>query len=225
MMQLTFDATTHTYRAGNQLLPSVTQIIQAQRLGPDYSMVPPATLRRKAALGTAVHLACQEILLRGRPSFSFCSPRGKRTGPLGYVVDDRLRAFALGFEMFLADTGYQQLGGEKPLADLELGYAGTPDSYGNLNGGACIIDFKTATTLHRKAAAVQTHAYWRLLRATGGFRWPIEGYYALQLKPGAYRLVDVRMPGVEQVWLAAIEEHFERGTAATAAVLAEWRER
>ena len=222
MTQLAFDATTHTYRAGNQLLPSVTQIISAQGLGPDYSAVPPATLMRKAITGTKVHGKCQMVLQHG--------PRIMETWT--HEEDALSNRYVDGFVRFLADTHYEQLGGEQPLADLDLGIAGTLDSYGWLNGWCIVVDFKTAISLHLKAAALQVHAYSLLLKATGALGWRagdptphIEGYYALQLKPGAYKLVDVHRPGVHQVWLAAIEEFYGRGTPDTAEVLAEWRER
>lgn len=53
---LEFDSSSHTYRVGGVVVPSVTQILSPLV---DFSMVTPDVLAAKAAIGTAVHLACE----------------------------------------------------------------------------------------------------------------------------------------------------------------------
>lgn len=50
--EFTFDEATHTYRLGNKILPSVTQIISDLN---DFSMIPPHVLEMKSQLGSEMH--------------------------------------------------------------------------------------------------------------------------------------------------------------------------
>lgn len=63
-MDLTFDAETHTYRVGDRVVPSVTQILKDVYPGV-YDGIPQAVLDRKARIGTAAH-RCAELFVLGR---------------------------------------------------------------------------------------------------------------------------------------------------------------
>lgn len=75
---------------------------------------------------------------------------------------------------------------EKPLADTELGIAGTPDLCGTVDGEEAIVDMKAQGTIHKVLVKAQLNAY-RHLRIKNHKPEP-KKLYCLQLMPdGKYR--------------------------------------
>lgn len=204
----------HIYLEDGQPIrdPCVTQVINRAGLAPDYSMIDPTILRRKAEIGRAVHAACALIASGKEPPPCF-----ELDAHAGYVD---------AYRRFLIESRYEPVGQEQPLRHLELAYVGTPDSWGYLNHEPAIPDLKCTVGLHRRSAAVQIAAYARLIEAA----WPTSPWmqarrYVVHLRSnGTYRLEDVTIHGADAVWLAALAEAHGRGDATTAEILRIWKE-
>lgn len=148
---LTFDAATHTYTLGGQVIPSVTQL-----LGPlkDFSMVPPAVLERKRALGVAVHAAVAADV-RGELDFG--------------TMSDEVSGYVEGFWRWTAE--YPKYSGnlDSKLVEVAFGhpklkYAGTADI---ILDGLAVIDIKTRAP-SMLTDSLQCAAYAELHKANGG---------------------------------------------------------
>lgn len=150
MNKFSFDAATHTYRYGGEIIPSVTQIMAPLF---DFSSVPAATLEASRQWGTAVHemirLWIADDLDEGN-------------------LDPALKTVLSGFEVWTNGPIYKHapLQGwivEAPLSHPKLKYAGTPDI---IIDGIAIIDIKTRKP--SKADSIQLAAYDRLHLENGG---------------------------------------------------------
>lgn len=142
-----FDEAEHRYTLGDQVLPSVTQIL---RCCYDFSAVPRETLEYKRQIGTAVHKAV-ELWLRDDLVEDLIPAEWS-----GYF--SAWRAFVRDCNLRPADFGDV----ERPLYHPTYGYAGTPDMTLCLNGKWSVLDVKTTTEIH-PAVALQVAAYQRLL--------------------------------------------------------------
>ncbi len=70
MVDFEFEEATHEYKSDGRIIPSVTQILQGCGIV-NYSGIPTDVLERKAAIGKAVHLACEYYdagILEGVPN-------------------------------------------------------------------------------------------------------------------------------------------------------------
>jgi CRISPR/Cas system-associated exonuclease Cas4 (RecB family) len=134
-----FDPLTHTYTDGGVTLPSVTTLIEIE-LGLDnswYARYPDAAKR-----GTAIHEATALI------------DRGEM------VVDDFdewMGAYLDGWMLFKIDTGFEPHIVERIVGGAELGYAGTVDRVGQIQGVTWVLDIKTGQP--QKWHPLQTAAY------------------------------------------------------------------
>lgn len=137
---LQFDAATHTYRCGGKVVPSVTQVLEAEGIS-DFSMVPADVLAVAQARGNAVHLATQ-YLDEDRLDWS--------------TVDESIAGYLAGWEKFKAECSVDILEVERRVYS-SLGYAGTLDRGIRLNGVRALLDIKTGNPT--RAAAIQTAAY------------------------------------------------------------------
>lgn len=207
----TFDAETHTYRHAGRRCPSVTQIIQAAGLGVDFAAVPPEVLNRKREIGVLVHQACQYV----------------DEGDLddGSLAPE-IRPYVDAYRRFLTDTGFESHGTERIMLHRGLGYAGTPDVWGELYGQRAELDRKTVYTVSVPVVAVQMAGYAPLIRENEPTWKPGAARYALQLKrDGSYKLIPVELPGADAVFLAALAECVGNGTPDTRAIIDQWKER
>lgn len=187
MSELTLDEATHTYRLGDRVLPSVTQITAT--IAPLFG-IPREVLEAKADLGTAVHLATQ-----------FYDEGDLDADSLPELVGPYFRAYA----KFLRESDARWTHIESRVCAPELGYAGTLDRVGFLPGlrgvkptAPCLVDLK-ATYRIAPIYGVQTALYAR------AFDGDVKHRFALQLKPdGTYRLEEFRDPSDLSVGLAAL---------------------
>lgn len=169
MAELQFDALTHTYTVGGQVIPSVTQIIRPLY---DFSAIPPQVLAQKAKLGTAVHLAT-ELHDAGTLDESSVHPA--------------VRPYLDAWVKFCDDTGIVMCGSEQRLYHASLGYAGTLDRTGLVDGDSWILDIKTTAQLSA-AVGIQLAAYLHALQAGDPTILTMQRR-AVQLRPdGNYRL-------------------------------------
>jgi hypothetical protein len=139
-----FDAVTHRYWTGPRELLGVTHVLREAGLV-DAAWYTEVARER----GAALH-ALTEAIDRGEPTAEYIDP-------------DSLRALAPyldAYQRFLADAKPVWAGIETPAADLALGYAGTIDRWGTLQGDVVVIDLKTGTV--PPWAPLQLVAYARL---------------------------------------------------------------
>lgn len=169
---LEFDSSSHTYRVGGVVVPSVTQILSPLV---DFSMVTPDVLAAKAAIGTAVHLACELY-------------------DMDDLIEDDLDPVLVpyfeGWKKFRLETGYAPLETEQRVYHPKLSYAGTFDSYGELNGKLTMIDRKTSASISDATVGPQTAAYAEAKKAMPGYDGPKKlQRAAIQLRPdGTYKI-------------------------------------
>jgi len=130
MSGLSFDEATHTYRYGGRVVPGVTSILAPLN---DFNRVPPQVLDAARDLGTAVHLACELDDL----------------GDLDEAaLDPALAPYLRAWRAFCADSYVRWYKIEIPEYHRTLGYAGTPDRYGAVQGDLAVVDLKSSAALY-----------------------------------------------------------------------------
>lgn len=165
--EITFDPEKHEYRRGNVLVPSVTQILEAAGLYPDFSLIDAATLEWKRNLGTQVHAA---TALDDQSNLGDYDPQ----------IDGYIDAWRL----FKRQTGFRPVHIEHLIYHKAHGYAGTLDRIGVMAGKSILIDIKTGNTIDLMAVGPQTAAY--------AEAWGLHarGRYAVKLaSDGTYKLI------------------------------------
>lgn len=141
-----FTARTHCYTLGGRLVPSVTEVLAPLC---DLRGVPVHVLRAAAAFGTAVHKACELDDL----------------GTLDEgTLDAQLAGSLQAWRTFCKEHGARWKLVEAPLFDAEMGYAGTVDRYGLVDGVDAVVDLKTTTRLY-PSVGPQLAAYARAIPA------------------------------------------------------------
>lgn len=118
-------ARTGTTENGWRQIPSVTQVLEAAGLAPDFSFLDPFYLERGAAIHEAVALD-----LRGELDWT--------------SLDDRIRPFVDHARNWLDAIGATPLVVEFRWADKIHGYAGTLDLFCESKLGPLLIDWKAA---------------------------------------------------------------------------------
>lgn len=187
-LDFNFDEASHTYTLGGVVIPSVTQVLKP--IAPDFSMVPPAVLERKRALGVAVHLACEL----------------EDDGDLG-ECDDVLTPYVDGWRKFKEDTGALILMNERRLFHPALRYAGTLDRLVTMRGDVWMLDIKTSADPAPSYGA-QTAAYVELIRAMeGDARGPIRRGTVHLREDGTYRLHEFKNPNDLPAFMACLSLH------------------
>lgn len=168
---LIFDEAAHTYTLDGTHLPSVTEITRF--LAFDYKSDKPWLAEQAARRGTAVHEACALIDYGETPE--------ETPETAGYLT---------AYRRFLRDYRPDWTLIEHPMGSRSLGFAGTLDRYGSMDGQPVVLDLKTGS-LHNAALAAQLTAYARLL-ASGDSAAPCPCLYGLKLSgDGTYLLREV----------------------------------
>lgn len=168
MSTLTFNEARHEYHLNGRRLPSVTQTLSPLI---DYSSVPAAILQRAQQLGTAVHLLTELYDLDDLDMDS---------------LSEELMPYLTAWIRFRSETGFVPDLIEQRFHHPALGFAGTLDRTGLINGRAAVVDVKKMLTLG-PVVGVQLAAYQELCRVNGH---PVVDRYGLGLrKDGTYRFV------------------------------------
>lgn len=180
-----FESAKHEYFLGKRKLDSVTQILQYLGLTNDYSNISSFYADR----GTAVHKAVEFV----------------DKGTLDDATLDPICApYVAAYRRFLRESGYTPLYWEVPLYHGGLGFAGTIDKVGLLNGRRGILDIKTSRTLD-PSVEPQLCAYqilWDEHHADELSTFK----YALQLKDdGTYNLATKYAATSLELWLAIMD--------------------
>ena len=164
---ITYDDATHLYRINGEVVPSVTAVIRAAGLGPDYSTIDFSTLNHAADRGTKVHLATELI---DEDELNRDS------------LDPELAGYVAAYDQLLAD-GFKRLRSEQIVADPVRRYAGRMDGNGTWLFGDIIVDIK-CTTLTHPSTGIQLAAY------QAAANMPKHKRYAIHLySDGKYRLI------------------------------------
>lgn len=162
---LAFDRDTHTYSLGNRVLPSVTEILKGSGIVNDRWWTEAGKWR-----GSQVHLACW---------YDDQNDLDEEN------LDPALTGYVEAYRKFRSETGFVATEIETPVYNDLLGYAGTPDRIGKLNGGClCVPDLKSGSP--SRVTRYQTVAYVACLPSPRKYvrmevRLRPEGKYALQV--------------------------------------------
>lgn len=166
---LTFDEATHTYTLDGIRLPSVTEVTRFCAY--DYKSDRPWLAEAAARRGTAVHEACALIDYGEEPEET-----------------PEIAGYLKAYRRFLADYKPEWKLIEHPIGSILLGYAGTLDRFGTIDGAPAILDIKTGQ-LHDAALSAQLTAYAELRQAETFLLPPEPALYALKLSnDGTYIL-------------------------------------
>lgn len=201
-VELTFDEAAHVYRAGGQIVPSVTQIL-GRLSAEEYRFVDASVMEDAALLGKAVHKMI-ELDLRGDLDVD--------------ALSDGLQVYYTAWQNFRQLSGFQMVLSEARVYSAKYGYAGTLDLAGWLNGRFSIIDAKRTAQVPRTAGP-QTAAYLQGLDESGQ-TFPVPGSttlaarianaerHALHLRAdGTWRLVPFTDKSDLRVFLACKTLH------------------
>ena len=145
MSVIEFDAEKHQYRVDGEVKPSVTEILE-HLTAPGYGKVNPAILEEAKARGTAVH-ELTEAIDYGMPPEE---------------IDAGLAMYALAYLRFLADYDVEWEFIEHQFYEPKMGFCGTIDRVGKIDGRDAIVDIKTTSspsTEQKIAVCCQTAAY------------------------------------------------------------------
>ena len=172
-------------------LPSVTQIIRAVGLGPNYAEVPREVLEHARLRGQALHRAIQ---FHHEGTLDVSSLHSEIQPGFQSYLD------------FLAGTGHRAIASEPELIHPAWQYVGHPDRVGWLGKYRVILDWKHVSSVDVQAGRLQLAAYrmaWNALHPTE----PVSRCFLVHLPTngdGKARLHEVTDPGAEQVFLAAL---------------------
>jgi len=196
---LTFTPEPHRYLLdGVPVEWSVTQLLEAAGVSPDYRKVHPAVLQHARLRGRHVD-ACCDLDDADDLDWSSVHPDA-----VGYVQ---------AWQSFKADFGYEPVLAQPLLYHPAYGYAGTADSIGTLDSSAAVVERK-ATARMAASYALQTAAYAcdgiHIAPRGGGRLEPVPWggpvmRLGVHLKPGGrYELVEYTDPDDEAAWLGVV---------------------
>jgi len=194
---LTFDDASHIYRVDGVAVPSVTELLEAAGISPDYSKVNPAVLQHARRRGIHVDLCCD---LDDADDLDWSS------------VDPEAVGYVQAWQCFKADYGYKPLASQVILYHPGYGYAGTADCVGELDGQVTVAERK-ATARMAASYALQTAGYtteglWSAPPGGGRLEpltWGTPARVGVHLqRNGRYELVEYTDPGDHAAWLGVV---------------------
>lgn len=159
--ELSLDEETHTYRLGDKIIPSVSEIMRPLTQ-PELDKAPRWRLENARDRGVAVHKAIQEYILFG-------------------IISEEWEDYVQQFIKFLRENRLQVVWSEKALTDGE--YAGTLDLLLKTPENALLLVDIKITYAIKKTVPCQLCAYDRLLTYNGV---SASGHFVLHLKPDKY---------------------------------------
>jgi len=161
--EVEFDEALHQYTLDGIVIPSVTQIIKAGGLYPDFSVIPADVLEWKRNLGTQVHAATELDDMDNLGDY-----------------DPQISGYIQAWREFKAVTGFTPVSIEQRIYHKQHKYAGTLDRIGIINGENVLLDIKTGP-IDLTTVGPQTAAYAQAC----GFKGK---RYAVHLGDGKYKL-------------------------------------
>jgi len=193
---LTFDQEAHIYKWNDEVVPSVTQLLNEFKLI-DFSGVPSDRLEYKRSLGVAVHYA---IELMEQDNLDEDS------------LSEEIKPYIDAYKRFREISGFEPRSTENRLYSKKYRFAGTMDQQGlhmgTLGGEESIVDFKCTWKLYN-ACGPQLAGYKILVEENLKIR--IKHVFGLQLKPtGHYELKEYKDPNDKQDFLACLWLHYQK---------------
>lgn len=171
-----FDEKKHQYKVDGKVVPSVTEILE-HITAVGYGKVNPSILEEAKERGTAVHELTEAIDLGFPPEY----------------IDPALEGYAVAYLQFLGDYDVEWDYIEHRFYEPKMGFCGTIDRVGKIDGKDCVLDIKTTSSpsVDQKIAVVcQTAAY--SLGIVDEYS-PYVNRYALYLhRDGTYELFDCK---------------------------------
>lgn len=179
MSKVQFDEATHTYTLDGKELPSVTHIIRYLAVDKANNADPNMALIARER-GSAVHEATVMYDYSGDIPDDFPA----EYAPYLEAYVQFVRDYAPNWELI-----------EHKMGDEELGFAGTLDRFGTIDGECAILDIKTSYKVDMPSLSAQLAAYQQLLYTDKGVDEYVKilakgiNRYGLQLmRDGKYRL-------------------------------------
>lgn len=194
--RLEFQEAGHRYFVDGEPVPSVTQVLEAAGLGVDYAAVPPAVLIHARERGRHVD-ACCDLLDQDDLDWRSVHPEA--------------RPYVEAWGRFRVAEGYRPVAAKPRVYHPEHGYAGEPDTVGQVGPRWVVLDRK-ATTKVSVTYGCQLGGYavpglW--VAEAGGelapVPWPAPARAVVQLRPDAtYRVVPYERPDDLVAFLGAV---------------------
>lgn len=169
MANLIFYDKDHLYEVDGVQMDSVSKVLRFLSRE-EYGDIMQYRLDHAAERGKAVHTACEVLYKYRRVE---CEPD--------------IEPYVMAFVQFLNDHTCDFRDIEKPLADAELGIAGTPDFCGTVDGEEAVVDLKAQAAIHKVLVKAQLNAY-RHLRICNKKPTPTRLYCLQLMADGKYRL-------------------------------------
>lgn len=181
--EITFNPCLHEYRkmVGGIFVPSVTQILGAAGLAPDFSLVNQEVLEYKRNLGTQVHAA---TALDDRDDLG--------------EYDSRIDGYVQAWRQFRAVFRFEADVVERMVYCPKYGFAGTLDRMGILQGNNALLDIKTGNASEGYVGP-QTAAY--LVALTGNERLTMPRFMVRLFDDGTYKLTPLKNKMDWQIFL------------------------
>ena len=149
MAKLIFLDDNHEYRVGNEVLPSVSEILRFLTREM-YDSVSQYTLDNAADRGKRVHKATENLDRYGEAQ-----------------VDNDIVPYVQAYVKFCKDYCPQWTRIEYACYHPEMMFAGTFDRYGTINGEQYLVDIKTTATRHKIREEAQLCGYQKIAEANG----------------------------------------------------------
>jgi len=178
-----FDAKKHEYCVGGVVMPSVTQILQAEGFI-NYDGIPEAIREFAMARGTAVHEACE-----------YWDQDDLNIDDL----DEELEGYLEAWKSFKKDRRFSPTEIEKPVYQEDYRYAGKLDRLGTLDGDKAVVDIKTGKV--QKWTGLQLAAY---EYAETGFFGKLRRIAVELRSDGTYQPTEFEDDGDHGVFLSAV---------------------
>jgi hypothetical protein len=150
-LNLSFNASDHSYWADGRQFPSVTQILKAVGIYSDFHFQESHHKYR----GHAVHAGAAILDMGGVPEL------GPVPAHLKQVGEDIVNGYWPAFSRFKERTGWQGRIWECPIIDPVRGYAGCFDSVGEMGDDVVLLDVKSGVL--PEMVPVQLALYWLLI--------------------------------------------------------------
>lgn len=185
MAKLIFLDDNHEYRVGDEVLPSVSEILRfiTREL---YDSVSQYTLDNAADRGKRVHKATENLDRYGEVQ-----------------VDNDIIPYVQAYVKFCKDYCPQWTRIEYACYHPEMMFAGTFDRYGTIDSEQYLVDIKTTATRHKIREEAQLCGYQKIAEANG---LKVDKRAILQLKKDATYKFDV-MGDDDTLFLACYQIH------------------
>lgn len=183
----TFDEFGHLYKIDGVVIPSVSQILQANGLS-DFSMVKPDILERAKQFGLGVHKGCELHDLKTLDRDSLCDPL------VPYITQ---------WQRFLTTFKVQILDIERRFWSTKYRFGGCLDRVAIINSKLTDVEIKTTTSIS-PTTAIQTMGYKILYDEGRKFKDKIKKRLVVQLKEKSFEIKEYRDARDEQIFMSCL---------------------